>query len=195
MYQINYLPWRNSFINKKAQEWFYQTLSFITISLVACGYYTYHLVQKLHYLTAQQLQYQYNEAMFTQHIATLHQEKERTELRYQLYWLHYQNWYRYLRYITFFQSIETCLPTAGWINQFSDEEEQFSLHLILPYEQSLLLLSHFHQHPILSALTLNNLQKSMTQPTYTELFFNGHWEIEKTHHKEKEISEENHDDY
>ncbi|MEQ4925347.1 hypothetical protein [Proteus hauseri] len=197
MYQVNYLPWRSTFISKKSHEWLYQTLSLIAISLSICGYYTYHLAQKLHSLTTQQLQYQHQEALLTQHIAIIDQEKERTELHYQHYWLHYQNWYRYLRYITFFQSIETCLPTAGWINQFSDMDNKLSLHLILPYDQSLLLISYFYQHPTLSALTLNYLQKSVTQPAYTELFFNGDWEVDKhegTYNKKRERQKEGNDD-
>ncbi|HCH50451.1 MAG TPA: hypothetical protein DEV59_07170 [Proteus sp.] len=197
MYQVNYLPWRSSFISKKAQNWLYQTLSLIVISIITCGYYTYHLAKKSHLLTTLQRQYQYQEALLTQHIAERHQEKERTELDYQHYWLHYQNWYRYLRYITFFQSIETCLPTTGWISQFSEMDNKLSLHLILPYEQSLLLMSYFYHHPMLSVLKLNTLQKSVTQPAHTELFFNGDWDTDndkKTDNKRRERQEEGNSD-
>lgn len=197
MYQVNFLPWRDTVIRKKALVWLYQSLSLTAITLIICSYYTYYLVQKRQTLTAQQFQIQQQENRLTQYLAEYSQEKKKTTLRYQHYWLYYQHWYQTLRYIDFFQSIEPYLPPTGWINHFSDIDNHLSLHLILPYQQSLFLLSHIEHHPLLSSLTLSSLQQSQTSPSYTEIYFNGYWkhhELSEESEREKIITKRNDDE-
>ncbi|MEQ4795013.1 fimbrial assembly protein, partial [Klebsiella variicola subsp. variicola] len=78
MYQVNYLPWRHNLFRKKTVIWTYQTLVFITITLIACGYYTYHLVQKRDSTTALHIRTQQQERSLLEQLNIYQQQKKQT---------------------------------------------------------------------------------------------------------------------
>ncbi|KGA57941.1 MULTISPECIES: hypothetical protein [Proteus] len=185
MYQVNYLPWRHNLFRKKTVIWTYQTLVFITITLIACGYYTYHLVQKRDSTTALHIRTQQQERSLLEQLNIYQQQKKQTYLCYQRYSLYYQNWLRYLHYIRFFQAIETYLPPAVWVSHYSGMDNRHSLALILPNTHTLSFIAHFKHHPILAPLSLDYLQQSKISPSYTEVHLTGKWEIDERWNKKE----------
>ncbi|MEQ5325755.1 fimbrial assembly protein [Proteus vulgaris] len=188
MYQVNYLPWRHNLFRKRIVIWTYQTLIFITITLIICGYYTYHLAQKRNTVSALHTQTQQQEKSLFEQLNIYQQQKEQTDLCSQRYSLYYKNWLRYLHYIRFFQAIEVYLPAAVWISHYSDTDNRHSLDLILPKTQSLSFITHFKHHPILTTLSLDHLQQSKISPSYTEVHLTGKWEIGEPWNK-KDVEE------
>ncbi|WP_193017337.1 fimbrial assembly protein [Proteus sp. FME41] len=173
MYQINYLPWRQTRLRKKILIWLYQTLFLVTLTFIILGYYTYCLGQKQYAMTEQQHQTQQQENRLVKQLEVYQQQKQQTHLRYQHYSLYYQNWLRYLHYIRIFQTIEAYLPSSVWVNHYSTINNHLSLNLILPNKQPLSFIADFKNHPFLSFLTLDYLQQSKTHPSYTEVHLNG----------------------
>lgn len=176
MYQVNYLPWREALWQKKIIKWLFQLIVLIIISLTISGYIAYYLKQKLHTLTTQQRQLEQQENSLSQQRNLIEQTKHQTYLSYQHYWLYYQNWYQSLQYIALFQTIEECLPSAGWVDHFSNNQHQLLIQFIVPNENALFFISCITSSALMSSFILTTLQQSETYPSYSKAIFQGDWE-------------------